>query len=186
MGIFRTSSLGDSISSKPERTAPRRWAEEPGCIKFWQQSAGSRNIKRLLLIKEKRISQVKDGLPWWFRQSRICLQCRRPGFDPWVGKIPWRRAWQPTLVFLPGESPWTEEPGSLQSMGLQRVGHDWATKHKLRSLAHFSAWGDARVRAHGGHSFTIHLSYLGASICVSYILSSFSLVVGSDCSSDGC
>ena len=27
-----------------------------------------------------------------------------PGFDPWVGKIPWRRAWQPTPVFLPGES----------------------------------------------------------------------------------
>ena len=36
--------------------------------------------------------------------SRICLQCRRPGFDPWVGKIPWRRAWQPTLVILPRES----------------------------------------------------------------------------------
>ena len=29
------------------------------------------------------------------------LRCR---FDPWVGKIPWRRAWQPTPVFLPGES----------------------------------------------------------------------------------
>ena len=29
---------------------------------------------------------------------------RHPGFDPWVGKIPWRRAWQPTPVFLPGES----------------------------------------------------------------------------------
>ena len=27
-----------------------------------------------------------------------------PGFDPWVGKIPWRRAWQPTPAFLPGES----------------------------------------------------------------------------------
>ena len=27
-----------------------------------------------------------------------------PGFDPWVGKIPWRRAWQPTPVLLPGES----------------------------------------------------------------------------------
>ena len=27
-----------------------------------------------------------------------------PGFDPWAGKIPWRRAWQPTPVFLPGES----------------------------------------------------------------------------------
>ena len=45
------------------------------------------------------------------------LQCRRPGFDPWVGKIPWRRPWQLTLVFLPGDSPWTEEPGGLQSMG---------------------------------------------------------------------
>ena len=31
-------------------------------------------------------------------------QCRRHGFNPWVGKIPWRRAWQPTPVFLPGES----------------------------------------------------------------------------------
>ena len=39
-------------------------------------------------------------------------------FDPWVWKIPWRRAWQPTPVFLPRESPWTEEPDGLQSMGL--------------------------------------------------------------------
>ena len=48
----------------------------------------------------------------------------RPGFDPWVGKVFWRRAWQPTPVILPGESPWTEEPGGLRSMRLQRVGHD--------------------------------------------------------------
>ena len=33
-----------------------------------------------------------------------CKRCKRCRFDPWVGKIPWRRAWQPTLVFLPGES----------------------------------------------------------------------------------
>ena len=38
--------------------------------------------------------------------------------ETWVGKIPWRRAWQPTLVFLPGKIPWTEEPGRLLSMGL--------------------------------------------------------------------
>ena len=31
------------------------------------------------------------------------LQCRRPGFNPWVGEIPWRKAWQHTPVFLPGE-----------------------------------------------------------------------------------
>ena len=35
---------------------------------------------------------------------RIHLQCRRPGFDPWVGKILWKREWRPTPVFLPGES----------------------------------------------------------------------------------
>ena len=44
------------------------------------------------------------------------MQCRRPGFDAWVGKIPWGRKWQPTPVFLPeefhgqrslvGYSPW--------------------------------------------------------------------------------
>ena len=42
-------------------------------------------------------------------------------------EIPWRRAWQPTPVFLPGESQWTEEPGRLQSLGLWRVRHDWVT-----------------------------------------------------------
>ena len=34
----------------------------------------------------------------------ICLQCQRPGFNPWVGKILWRRKWQPTPLFLPGKS----------------------------------------------------------------------------------
>ena len=37
---------------------------------------------------------------------------------PWVRKISWRRVWQPTPVFLPGESPWIEEPGGLQYMEL--------------------------------------------------------------------
>ena len=48
-----------------------------------------------------------------------CRRHKRCGFDPWVGKIPWRRSWQPTPVFLPGEShgqrslagygPWSHE-----------------------------------------------------------------------------
>ena len=48
----------------------------------------------------------------------------RRGFNPWVGKIPWRRKWQPTPVFLPAKVPWAEEPGGLRSTGLQRVRHD--------------------------------------------------------------
>jgi len=41
------------------------------------------------------------------------MQCGRPGFDIWVGKIPWRRAWQLIPAFLLGEFPWTEVPGGL-------------------------------------------------------------------------
>ena len=50
------------------------------------------------------IIYVSVDLPWWLRGYSVCLQCRRLGFDSWVGKIPWRRKWQPTPVFLPGES----------------------------------------------------------------------------------
>ena len=46
-----------------------------------------------------------------------CRRCKRHRFDPWIGKIPWRRKWQPTPVFLPGES------------------------HGQRSLACYSPWG---------------------------------------------
>ena len=56
--------------------------------------------------------------------GKDCLQCRRPRANAQVRKIPWRRGWQPTPVFLPGESPWTEEPGKLQSIRLQRVRRD--------------------------------------------------------------
>ena len=56
--------------------------------------------------------------------------------DSWVGKIPWRRAWQPTPVFLPGELPWTEDPGGLQSLGSQRVRHNWVTKHSTEAIKH--------------------------------------------------
>ena len=55
-----------------------------------------------------------------------------PGSIPGSGRSPGGRAWQPTPVFLPGEFPRTEEPGGLQSMRLQRVGHDWATEHNDR------------------------------------------------------
>ena len=53
-----------------------------------------------------------------------CRRLKSCGFHTWVRKIPWRRTWQPTPVYLPGESPWTEEPGGLQAMRSQRVGQD--------------------------------------------------------------
>ena len=59
----------------------------------------------------------QDGLPWWLRLLRIRLQCGRPAFDIWVGKIPWRRERLPAPVFWPGES------------------------HGQRSLVGYSPWG---------------------------------------------
>ena len=45
---------------------------------------------------------------------------KRQEFDPWAGKIPWRRAWQPTRI-LAWRIPWTEEPGGLQSKGRKEL-----------------------------------------------------------------
>ena len=54
-----------------------------------------------------------------------------PMRETWVWSLGWENPLEevtaPTPVFLPGESPWIEEPGELQSMGLQRVRHNWAT-----------------------------------------------------------
>ena len=48
------------------------------------------------------------GLPWWLSGKEFTCQCRKPGIkpglDPWVQKIPWRRKWQPIPVSLPGKS----------------------------------------------------------------------------------
>ena len=51
-------------------------------------------------------------------------QCRRHkscGFNLWVRKIPWRKPRQPTPVFLPGESPWAEEPGGYSPGGHEEL-----------------------------------------------------------------
>ena len=56
-------------------------------------------------------------LSWWLIGKESDCQCRRLVFNPWFRKIPWRREWQPTPVFLPGKS------------------------HGQRSLAGYSTWG---------------------------------------------
>ena len=74
---------------------------------------GHKESARLSDQVQFRVSRLLfKGFPWWLKWKRICVQCRRPGFNHWVGKMSWRREWQPTPVFLPGEpcrpgySPW--------------------------------------------------------------------------------
>ena len=59
------------------------------------------NIETLFwgVLGEKR--EAKGGVK---EPNCQCRRSKRPGFHPWVRKIPWRRKWQPTAVFLPGES----------------------------------------------------------------------------------
>jgi len=61
------------------------------------------------------------GLPLWFSWWRIRLQCGKAGFNPWVGKIPWRRERLPTPVFWPGEFHGLYSPWGC------KVRHNWVT-----------------------------------------------------------
>ena len=91
------------------------------------------------------------GLPRWLSGKEPGSQCRRHGCDPWIRKIPWRRKWQPTPVFLAWRIPWTEEPGRLLSMESQRLEHDWVAKgscaqaHTCTHTHHHIPWLDAPV-----------------------------------------
>ena len=56
-------------------------------------------------------------------QSKRPKRCK---FDPWVGKIPWRRAMATHCSILSQRIPWVMEPGGLQSLGSQRVEYNWS------------------------------------------------------------
>ena len=151
--------------------------------------------KRVKDVSPLKPKNQEIAIPWWLRWWRICLQCRRAGFDPWVGKIlgegngyplqysglensmdytvdgirhDWGTctftfvaqmvqnlpAMQETGVQSQGQEdllekgmatrfsilvwgiPWTEEPGRLQSMELQKVWHNWATNTFQLCLQH--------------------------------------------------
>ena len=69
---------------------------------------------------DNELSDIKYPLPGGTSGKESvcqCRRCKRPRFDPWVGKIPWSRKWQPTVIFLPGKF------------------------HRQRSLVGYSPWG---------------------------------------------
>ena len=91
------------------------WSPEYRCRKRSEGAFLQRNFEILLIY----IGEVW-GLPRWLSDKESAWQhrrCKSHRFNPWVRKIPWRKAWQPTPVFLPGKS------------------------HGQRSLAGYSLWG---------------------------------------------
>ena len=68
------------------------------------------------------------GFPRWLSGKEFTWKCRRCGFNPWVMKIPWRRKWQPTPVFLPAKSHGQRSLEGYSPWGCKRVRHDLATQ----------------------------------------------------------
>ena len=103
------------------------------CVSVWVSGCGERQKER----KQKEGWVIGSILVWEFPYENISFllvaqvdkesacQCRRYDFSPWVRKIPWRREWKPTPVFLPGNS---YSLAGLYSMESQRLGHNSATK----------------------------------------------------------
>ena len=90
-------------------------------LKFWFMRAMVQNALWLMLGMR--------GLPLWFCGNESSCRWRRHGFDPWVGKILWRKKWQSTPVFLPGESNGQRSLSAYSPWGC-RVRHDLATKQQ--------------------------------------------------------
>ena len=67
------------------------------------------------------INMVGVQLLWWLCGKENACQYRRCSFNPWLGKIPWRRKWQPSLVFLPGKSHGQRSLLGYSPIGLKRV-----------------------------------------------------------------
>ena len=90
--------------------------------KSWRAAQGSLHLGAMLHVMELReaeasVREVGVSLVALVAKNPSANRCPRQGFSPWVRKSPWRRAWQPTPVFLPGES------------------------HGQESLAGYSPWG---------------------------------------------
>ena len=82
------------------RGDPRKNGEGMG-----KTEEGEKNLIYMCIYEH--ITAVGGGFPGGTNSKEPACRCtrsKRHGFDPWVGKIPWRRKWQPTPVFLPGES----------------------------------------------------------------------------------
>ena len=98
--------LGRGSPRKPHRTV----AVSPDVAK-------DRRLFHRLEAPHKR-SASNCGLPWWLRGKESTCRCSLLGFDPWVGKIPWRWKWPLTPVLLPGKSP-----GQRSLVGYSPWGH---------------------------------------------------------------
>ena len=106
---------GATPSSSQGLSRPRDRTQVPYVSTTWEAQVSGIRINWFLFLFH--FAKANVGLPRWFSGKEPACQCRRCRFNPWAGKIPWRRKWQPAPVLLTGES------------------------HGQRNLAGYSPWG---------------------------------------------
>ena len=111
----------------------------PGSVSCWYACPGVTSEIFSLTIKLTNIYLVslmwQTGFPGGARGKELTCQCRRHKrhkFNPWIRKIPWIHS-----SILAWRIPLTEEPGRLQSMRSQGVGHNWSNLACIRQILHY-------------------------------------------------
>ena len=87
---------------------------------------------RQMTVIHSSYQTLKLGVPGGTSGKEPAGQCRRPKrhrFNPWVGKFAWRRAWQPTPLFLPGESYGQRSLAGFSPQGCKELDMTEATQH---------------------------------------------------------
>ena len=88
---------------------------------------------------------MNSKLPRWRGGKEPACQCRRDRFNPWVRKIPWRREWEPTPIFLPGKCN-----GEMRLVGYTPWGHK-GVRHDFSSVQFSLSVVSDSLRSHGLH-----------------------------------
>ena len=106
----------------------RKWQPTP--VFLPGESHGQRSLVDYSPRVAKSQTPLSDFTSLHFSSKKSTCQCWRCRFNPWVRKIPWRRKWQPTPIFLPGKSHRQGSLASYSPWGHKRVGHNLVTKQQ--------------------------------------------------------
>ena len=88
-------------------------------------------------IRKEKVKLIDPWLPWWLSGKESACQCRRCRFDPWVRKIPWRRKWQPTAIFSPGESHGQRRLAGYSQWGVTELDMTEMTEHGTHFVEYY-------------------------------------------------
>ena len=130
----------------------------------------------------------ESGLPCWLRRLRICLNCGRHEFNPWIRRIYWRKKWLPIPVFLPG-NPMDKRALWATLQGSQRVRHNWVAKTILyllnesdnlgADIAFLTIWETSRISTHSESQFSAPRAreHLRGTLCITQNLAKVSWIM---------